>query len=35
MSEQFVSGKFALGFSLSKDAYRIAWKFSKDTALFM
>jgi hypothetical protein len=35
MSEQFVSGKFALGFSLSKNAYRIVWKFSKDMALLM
>ncbi len=32
---EFVSGKSALGFSLSKNAYRIVWKFSKDTALLM
>jgi len=35
MSEQFVNGKFALGFSLSKNAYRIVWKLLKDTALLM
>jgi hypothetical protein len=35
MPEQFVNGKFALGFSLSKNGYRIVWKFLKDTALLM